>query len=148
DVYNGLVTESSFADKHFFKGKGAGAFPTAAAVLSDISALQYNYRYEYKKLGLSNTAPSSPDYFLKVYVSADDIANIDLEKFEWIDEWHNEHNNAWVSGGISAGSLQENRWWQVEGVSLILNESPVMEDISYKAVQKESLRLAGVLEHY
>ncbi|MEO7444293.1 MAG: homoserine dehydrogenase, partial [Ferruginibacter sp.] len=41
DVYNGLVTESSFADKHFFKGKGAGAFPTAAAVLSDISALQY-----------------------------------------------------------------------------------------------------------
>jgi homoserine dehydrogenase len=44
--FNGLITESSFADKHFFKGKGAGAYPTAAAVLSDISALRYDYKYE------------------------------------------------------------------------------------------------------
>ncbi|RYF87617.1 MAG: homoserine dehydrogenase, partial [Chitinophagaceae bacterium] len=36
--FNALITESSFADKHFFKGKGAGAYPTAAAVLSDIAA--------------------------------------------------------------------------------------------------------------
>ena len=49
DVFNGIVTESSFADKNIFIGKGAGAFPTASAVLSDISALSYNYRYEYKK---------------------------------------------------------------------------------------------------
>ncbi len=48
--YNGVVIESSFADKQFFYGKGAGSFPTASAVLSDISALRYDYRYEYKKL--------------------------------------------------------------------------------------------------
>ena len=48
--YNGVVIESSFADKQFFYGKGAGSFPTASAVLSDIGALRYNYRYEYKKL--------------------------------------------------------------------------------------------------
>jgi len=39
--YNGVVIESSFADKQFFYGKGAGSFPTASAVLSDISALRY-----------------------------------------------------------------------------------------------------------
>ena len=48
--YNGAVIESGFADKQFFYGKGAGSFPTASAVLSDLSALRYNYRYEYKKL--------------------------------------------------------------------------------------------------
>src|SRR5258705_9511457 len=48
--YNGVVIESGFADKQFFYGKGAGSFPTASAVLSDISALRYQYRYEYKKL--------------------------------------------------------------------------------------------------
>lgn len=48
--FNALTTESTFADEHFFKGKGAGAFPTASAVLSDISALGYNYKYEYKKI--------------------------------------------------------------------------------------------------
>src|SRR5580693_175626 len=34
--YNGVVIESGFADKQFFYGKGAGSFPTASAVLSDI----------------------------------------------------------------------------------------------------------------
>ena len=48
--YNGVVIESGFADKQFFYGKGAGSFPTASAVLSDIAALRYHYRYEYKKL--------------------------------------------------------------------------------------------------
>ena len=48
--YNGVVIESGFADKQFFYGKGAGSFPTASAVLSDISALRYQYKYEYKKL--------------------------------------------------------------------------------------------------
>jgi homoserine dehydrogenase len=32
--YNGVVIESSFADRQFFYGKGAGSFPTASAVLS------------------------------------------------------------------------------------------------------------------
>jgi homoserine dehydrogenase len=30
-------------------GKGAGSHPTGSAVLSDISALTYDYRYAYKK---------------------------------------------------------------------------------------------------
>ncbi|MEI2710310.1 MAG: hypothetical protein V9E96_15045 [Chitinophagaceae bacterium] len=47
--YNGVVIESGFADQQFFYGKGAGSFPTASAVLSDISALRYDYKYEYKK---------------------------------------------------------------------------------------------------
>src|SRR6266542_315031 len=48
--YNGVVIESGFADNQFFYGKGAGSFPTASAVLSDIAALRYQYKYEYKKL--------------------------------------------------------------------------------------------------
>lgn len=49
DEYNGVVAKTAFADTQFFVGKGAGAHPTASAVLSDISALSYNYRYEYRK---------------------------------------------------------------------------------------------------
>lgn len=50
DVYNGIKTKSFFSDYQFFVGKGAGAYPTASAVISDISALSYDYKYEYKKL--------------------------------------------------------------------------------------------------
>ncbi|MDO9156397.1 MAG: homoserine dehydrogenase, partial [Sediminibacterium sp.] len=62
--YNGVVIESGFADKQFFYGKGAGSFPTASAVLSDIAALRYNYKYEYKKLYHHQPHELSNDYYL------------------------------------------------------------------------------------
>src|SRR6478752_2401981 len=86
--YNGVVIESGFADKQFFYGKGAGSFPTASAVLSDIAALRYNYRYEYKKLYHHTPHELTNDYYLKVYVSFDDWKYIPREEFEWIEEWH------------------------------------------------------------
>ena len=48
--FNGVTLESKLADRQFLYGKGAGRFPTSSAVISDLSALRYDYRYEYKKL--------------------------------------------------------------------------------------------------
>ena len=53
DVFNGVKVQTTFADKQFFYGRGAGSLPTASAVLSDISAIAYDYRYEYKKIANS-----------------------------------------------------------------------------------------------
>ena len=47
---NAVEVEGAFSDKQLFTGKGAGSYPTGSAVLSDISALSYHYRYEFKKL--------------------------------------------------------------------------------------------------
>lgn len=144
DEFNGLVTESSFADKHFFKGKGAGAYPTAAAVLSDIAALRYNYRYEYKKCLQQNKLQLTHDYYLKVFVSADNIEKIQKHHFEWIEEWHNEANNSWIVGIIKASDLKQAEWWKQPGVSLILTEDPIVQNAEYKNITKKSLELAGV----
>jgi homoserine dehydrogenase len=54
--YNGVTVETKLADKQFFYGKGAGRYPTSSAVISDISAFSYEYRYEYKKLRRNETA--------------------------------------------------------------------------------------------
>ncbi|MBC7935542.1 MAG: homoserine dehydrogenase [Rhizobacter sp.] len=143
--FNALITESSFADKHFFKGKGAGAYPTAAAVLSDIAALRYNYKYEYKKYLQENTPELSNDYYLKIFVSADDIEKIDKDQFAWIEEWHNEKNNNWVVGIIQSALLQQNNWWKQPGVSLILTKNPVVQNVEYREIGKKSLELAGVI---
>jgi homoserine dehydrogenase len=142
---NGLVTESSLADKHFFKGKGAGAYPTAAAVLSDIAALRYNYKYEYKKYLQQNKLQLTNDYYLKVFVSADHIEKIERGNFEWIEEWHNEANNCWIIGIIRAEDLQQNNWWKQPGVSLILTRKPIVPDVEYKKINKKSLELAGIV---
>src|SRR5215204_3777081 len=86
--YNGVVIESGFADKQFFYGKGAGSFPTASAVLSDLSALRYQYKYEYKKLYHHTPNELTNDFYVRVYVSFDDLDAIPHDRFEWIEEWY------------------------------------------------------------
>jgi homoserine dehydrogenase len=66
--YNAALVQAQFSDRQFFVGKGAGSYPTASAVLSDISALQFHYRYEYKKTFQKNRMVFSNDFPLQVYV--------------------------------------------------------------------------------
>ena len=143
--FNAVITESSFADKHFFKGKGAGAFPTASAVLSDISALRYDYKYEYKKIFHQTDTVLSNDFYLKVFVSVDDVNNIQKEAFEWIEEWHNEFKHSWLVGIIHAEKLAANNWWKQKGISLIVCPDAIVEDVEYRKISRRSLELAGVL---
>jgi len=142
--YNGVVIESGFADKQFFYGKGAGSFPTASAVLSDISALRYQYKYEYKKLYHHKPHELSNEFFLRVYVSFDDLKFIPSERFEWIEEWHSEAERKYLVGVISFEALKENNWWKENNTSLILTPEPVIEDIAIRKLKKKSLELAGV----
>lgn len=45
--YNGVVLNTRFGDSQFFKGQGAGGFPTAGAVYADLKALLRGYSYQY-----------------------------------------------------------------------------------------------------
>jgi homoserine dehydrogenase len=65
--YNAVVTEGKFTSRQFLKGKGAGGHPTGSAVLSDLSALRYDYKYEFKKKNV-NTLPEDGSYLLRVYL--------------------------------------------------------------------------------
>ncbi len=142
--YNGFVVTSSFSDKQFFYGKGAGSFPTASAVLSDISALRYHYQYEYKKLYHHKPAELTHDFYLKVYISFDDWAFIPHERFEWIEEWHAEDERKYLVGVLHAKELIENDWWKKQNVSLILKPDAIIEDVEIRNLKKKSLELAGV----
>jgi homoserine dehydrogenase len=143
--YNGVVIESGFADKQFFYGKGAGSFPTASAVLSDIAALRYDYHYEYKKLYHHKPHELSDDFYVKAYISFDDLRNIPKDKFEWIEEWHSDNERKYLVGVIHFRELKENRWWQENNTSLILMPEPIIEDVEIRKLKKKSLELAGIL---
>lgn len=142
--YNGVVIESSFADKQFFYGKGAGSFPTASAVLSDIGALRYNYRYEYKKLYHHIVPELASDFYIKTYISFDDWQYIPKEKFEWIEEWHAEEDRKYLVGVLPFSELKNNSWWKENNTSLILSPDPIIEDVEVRKLKKKSLELAGV----
>jgi homoserine dehydrogenase len=142
--YNGVVIESGFADKQFFYGKGAGSFPTASAVLSDISALRYDYKYEYKKKYYHDPSQLTTDFHLRVYVSFNHTYEIPKDEFDWIEEWHSGQERSYLTGVIHFEKLLNNDWWKQEGVSLILTPEPIIDNIAVRQLKKKSLELAGV----
>ena len=141
--YNGVVVESSFADKQFFYGKGAGSYPTASAVLSDISALRYHYKYEYKKLYYHTPGELSNDFYLKVYVGFTEWKQVPKNDFESIEEWHSNDRVNYLVGIIHFDKLRKSTWWKEDGVSLIVDADPLIESLDVTRLKKRSLELAG-----
>lgn len=142
--FNGIVIESSFSDKQFLYGKGAGRYPTSSAVLSDISALRYNYRYEYRKLSRQKRFHLSTDFYLKVYVSFTDWSQVSRDDFEWIEEYHGEESRQYLIGVIHVQNLRTSEWFEDPSVSVILCPDGIIEDLELRNLRKRSLELAGV----
>jgi len=107
--FNGVVAEAAFADKQFFYGKGAGGHATGSAVLSDISANSYGYKYEYKKKGQKGITSYTRDIELEVYFRYKN--DIDLEKlnFSEIRESYVGKEYKYVIGTLSLQRLFELR---------------------------------------
>src|SRR5260221_1598212 len=143
--YNGVVIESGFADKQFFYGKGAGSFPTASAVLSDLSALRYQYKYEYKKLYHHRPHELTNDFYVRVYLSFDDWKYIPRDRFEWIEEWHAESDRKYLVGVIHFREIKEGSWWKENNTSLVLTPEPIIEDAEVRRLKNKSLELAGAV---
>jgi len=125
--YNGVIIESSLADKQFFYGKGAGGFPTASAVLSDLSALRYNYRYEYKKLNYHAPQEASDDFYLKVCLSCKGLLQAPHEYFDCVLEWSSNEQRCHITGILHFSALVNGQWWKQPGVSLILCPEGIVE---------------------
>ncbi len=142
--YNGVVIESGFADKQFFYGKGAGSFPTASAVLSDIAALRYGYKYEYKKLYQHTPAQLADDFHLRVYISFTDLKYIPKQDFNTIEEWHSGNERSYLIGTIPYSSLLHKNWWKTNKTSLILMPNNIVEHTELNELKKLSLSLAGL----
>lgn len=98
---NGVLVKAAFADEQFFYGKGAGGHPTGSAVLSDIAALRYGYRYEYKKHLESSALNYSQDYLIKVYLRYTDDQLIEKLNFSEITERYYAADFKYVIGHIN-----------------------------------------------
>jgi homoserine dehydrogenase len=105
--FNSVTVEALFSDKQLFQGKGAGAYPTASAVLSDISALQFEYAYEYKKTASTEKPTFTTDAVLKIYAGAEKAA--DLEIFNWIEkeEIFQGKDYAYITGTVNLNNIKD-----------------------------------------
>jgi homoserine dehydrogenase len=108
DVFNGVVTKTSFADEQFFVGRGAGAHPTASAVLSDISALTYDYKYEYKKISRGEKVSLAENLDLDVFLRHEkqDAENL-KPYFKNVSESYLNGEAGYITGTISFENLKK-----------------------------------------
>lgn len=116
--YNGLIMEGAFSERQFFMGKGAGGNATGSAVLSDISALTYDYRYEYKKLKQQLNLTYSQDRMLQVYVSYKDTKP-NLSDFESISVKYESAEGHYLIGTINLNMLSNASWITEPDISVI-----------------------------
>jgi len=98
--FNAVIVEGLFSDKQLFIGKGAGSYPTASAVLSDISALKFDYKYEYRKSEEGSKLRFSNDFFVKVYLGAKYSELLDEIPFFQVDEVYNSKEYSYQTGWI------------------------------------------------
>lgn len=120
--FNGIILEGAFANSQFFLGKGAGSSPTGSAVLSDISALTYGYKYEYKKIAQNTDLQFSQNQLLEVYVRYKNTADVFYEDFEAINQQFESKDFRYLIGEINLAKLHEGHWVNNPNLSIIVNK--------------------------
>lgn len=105
DEYNGVLVQAAFADQQFFYGKGAGGHPTGSAVLSDITALRYDYRYEYKKHLGTGDLQYATRHELLVYLRYEAETLIEQLGFTEIIERYKARDFKYITGRINLDAL-------------------------------------------
>jgi homoserine dehydrogenase len=126
--FNAVQVQGAFAEKQVFIGKGAGSYPTGSAVLSDISALTYQYGYEYKKLQQAHDLQFSNDLIIEVHVSFEDGININVSDFVEFQSGYASHGKHYVSGKVALNTLH--KWSGTDGVGIILAADAKLEPVS------------------
>jgi homoserine dehydrogenase len=118
--FNAVVVEALFSDKQLFIGKGAGSYPTASAVLSDISALQFDYQYEYRKTDTNEKTAFTDDFFLKVYIGSQYVEAINNIPFYRIDEVYQSGDYNYQTGWVRFSEIRSVDFNNQSDLSLIV----------------------------
>ncbi|MES2590011.1 MAG: homoserine dehydrogenase [Bacteroidota bacterium] len=139
--FNAVSVEALFSDKQLFLGKGAGAYPTASAVLSDISALQYNYAYEYKKSNSDEILNFTEDFFLKIYIGSEFIESIQEIPFYNIDEIFQSKNYNFQTGWVKFSELKQFNFNQLNDLFFAVLPEPFLNESGFDKIADEQLFL-------
>lgn len=124
--YNGVIVQAAFADQQFFFGKGAGGHPTGSAVLSDITALRYDYHYEYKKAAETEGLQFTNDLILEIYLRYNREELVETLNFDHVTERFYSERFKFIIGKIKLKNL-------------IAHQHRILQDNAFIAVANQSL---------
>lgn len=142
--FNGVIVEGRFSGEQFLQGRGAGSLPTGAAVLSDISALSYGYKYEFKKHVQKHATEFTDNVALDIYLRYHSL--VDLENIEFIEisERYIGGDYNYVIGKINLKTLHEQRDYILKNrlfVSVLNELVQISSEPTNKTTQNQFIHL-------
>ena len=117
--FNAVIVEGLFADKQLFLGKGAGSYPTASAVLSDVSALKFDYQYEYNKSHGEQELSLTNDVLVRIYLGAEELENLALLDFQKVDGTFISESYSYRTGWVRFRELKKINFNERPEVSIV-----------------------------
>lgn len=140
--FNAVILEGLFSDQQLFIGKGAGSHPTASAVLSDISALKFNYKYEYRKTNDESEITFSSDFFVKIYLESKYTELINEVPFYRVDELFQSDEINYQVGWVKFSEIASFDFNNRKDLSLVILPEQLKESIkSEKAIKRPLLEV-------
>lgn len=141
--FNAVVVGALFSDQQFFSGKGAGSHPTGSAVLSDVSALKFDYQYEYRKTTESNPLSFTSEAFIKVYIGSRYAEALNEVPFYSVEETYLGANYAYQTGWVKLSVLHDLKINSRNDLSLLILPEPIhTEEGLTRLIQKNLISLA------
>ena len=124
--FNAVQVRGAFAETQLFIGKGAGSYPTGSAVLSDISALSYDYAYEYKKHHQDSDLSFSNDLTIEAYISFDEQSKVTISDFKEFESGYAAQGKQYMFGKITLQKLLALS--RIDGVGVILSPKAIIAE--------------------
>lgn len=140
--FNGVIVEGKFSGEQFLQGRGAGSFPTGAAVLSDISALSHGYKYEFKKYIQKQKPEFTNDALLEVYLRYNNENDLKQIEFTEINEKYTGTDYHYVVGKVKLQSLIKQREYILKHnlfLSLVNDSVSLTEQVKEAVLTKEAV---------
>lgn len=138
--FNAVILEGLFSNQQLFVGKGAGSHPTASAVLSDISALKFDYKYEYRKVKKNGNLEFSNDFFVKIYLESSYTELINEIPFYRVDELFQSDTINYQTGWVKFSELRTFDFNHRPELSLVILPEPLKQTlVGEKKVKKPLL---------
>ena len=136
DEFNSVSIEALFSDKQLFIGKGAGSYPTGSAVLSDVSALQFDYNYEYRKRNNRNDIAFTNELELRIYAGSTDERVLEELSFRQVDERFSSGDHHYVVGNIALAELLAKDWNKQPALFFAVIGEPVLTGVEKKVINE------------
>lgn len=105
--FNAVQLESGFAGQQFYFGRGAGSFPTAAAVASDLNKVISNQNYFLKTPNEASKIADDSDTLIEVYARYSNEAIQRVLKFRSVTEGLFTEESRQMVGYVSLKELKE-----------------------------------------